>query len=441
MSKSPSYQSVARTFRPQKFSEVLGQNPVVTTLSNALAENRLAHAYLFAGARCSGKTTLARTLAKALCCTTPQGIEPCGTCSSCCAIQSGSSLDVIEIDGASHRGIDDIRSLNETTIYAPSSSQWKIYIIDEVHKLTKEAFNALLKTLEEPPEQVKFFFATTEPHKVLPTILSRCQRFDLARISEEVCCKKLAHIAQSLRRSVAPEALEILSKRAEGSLRDAESLLEQLFSYTTGAIAKETLFAALGMSPAEDFLAIDQAVLEQNYHFPFSFARQLLEQGKDLSYFLEQLFIHFRNHFLRCLDKKPTPYAQDTLLHLFDAVQKAQRTLPKTTHPLLTLEMLFLDILRAQKRVSLSELLERLETLRSSLLEKGNSNSAKIPPQEESKTQPLPPEKPSPLELVPLSFSLDTPTPAKKTTSLQEKVRQDTLLRFASVVLEGRLEQ
>ena len=210
------YQVIARKYRPQTFADVLGQSPIVTTLKNAIKKNRLAHAYLFCGSRGTGKTTLARVFAKALNCLQPtQDGEPCNQCTSCRGIVSGSSMDVLEIDGASNRGIEDIRQINETVGYATSSGKYKIYIIDEVHMLTKEAFNALLKTLEEPPAKVLFFFATTEPHKVLPTILSRCQRFNLSRISPQLIVNKLARIAKDLNAVAEEEALHMIATRAE----------------------------------------------------------------------------------------------------------------------------------------------------------------------------------------------------------------------------------
>ena len=226
------YQVLARKYRPQHFNEVLGQDAIVTTLKNAIKHNRLAHAYLFCGSRGTGKTTLARVFAKALNCQSPTSdAEPCNKCSSCKEIAAGNALDVLEIDGASHRGIDDIRQINETVGYASSSGKYKIYIIDEVHMLTKEAFNALLKTLEEPPLKVIFLFATTEPHKVLPTILSRCQRFNLNRISLDTIVDKLRQIAIDQNVEIDEEALYLLAQRAEGGLRDAESLFDQIIAF------------------------------------------------------------------------------------------------------------------------------------------------------------------------------------------------------------------
>src|SRR3984957_4201366 len=235
MQSMPEYQVLARKYRPQSFQEVLGQEAIITTLKNAIKNNRLAHAYLFCGSRGTGKTTLARIFAKALNCQRPtEDLEPCNVCESCKEITSGSSLDVLEIDGASHRGIDDVRQINDTVGYSCASGKYKIYIIDEVHMLTKEAFNALLKTLEEPPPKVKFFFATTEPHKIPATILSRCQRFNLRRISPSLIVQKLQRIAQDVKAEIDPEALHLIANMADGALRDAESLLDQVLSFTEG---------------------------------------------------------------------------------------------------------------------------------------------------------------------------------------------------------------
>ncbi len=248
------YKVLARKYRPKNFSEVLGQDAIVTTLKNAIKHKRIAHAYLFCGSRGTGKTTLARVFAKALNCHNLNGdLEPCSECPSCKEIASGSSIDVIEIDGASHRGIDDIRQINENVGYTTSHGDYKIYIIDEVHMLTKEAFNALLKTLEEPPEKVIFFFATTEPHKVLPTILSRCQRFNLNRISNEKIIEKLKKIVIDQNVDTSEEVLQLIAERAEGGLRDAESIFDQMLSFHEGTLTIENARAILGIVPREAF--------------------------------------------------------------------------------------------------------------------------------------------------------------------------------------------
>ena len=290
------YQVLARRYRPQRFCEVIGQEPAVTTLKNALRFGKAAHAYLFCGSRGVGKTTLARLFAKALnCLEKGADMEPCNQCSSCLEIGTGQSLDVIEIDGASNRGIDDIRQINETALYSPSLGRYKIYIIDEVHMLTKEAFNALLKTLEEPPEKAKFFFATTESHKVLPTIVSRCQRFDLGRIQLSQITSKLEQIASDLERTAESEALHLIAAFSEGSLRDAESLFDQILCFAEGTVTAAAVRTALGLISQEHFFALDQAFSEAKAPFAFELVSILFSSGKDLSHFYEQLIEHVRN--------------------------------------------------------------------------------------------------------------------------------------------------
>src|SRR5213075_696625 len=225
------YQVIARKYRPQRFSDVIGQEHVTQTLSNAIEQKRIAHAYLFCGPRGTGKTTIARIFAKCLNCTGGPKVEFDANDSRCQEITEGRSLDVLEIDGASNRGIEEIRELRETVKYTPASSKFKIYIIDEVHMLTKEAFNALLKTLEEPPAHVKFMFATTEPEKVLLTILSRCQRFDLRRIPSALISQHLSHIASQENVTIDEPALYAIARGADGGMRDAESALDQLISF------------------------------------------------------------------------------------------------------------------------------------------------------------------------------------------------------------------
>ncbi|MDE3046152.1 MAG: DNA polymerase III subunit gamma/tau, partial [Verrucomicrobiota bacterium] len=378
------YQVLARRYRPQTFADVVGQGPILQTLKNALKRGFIAHAYLFAGSRGVGKTTLARLFAKALNCASPSPDgEPCNQCPSCHDISSGQSLDVIEIDGASNRGIDDIRQINETVAFAPSHGKYKIYIIDEVHMLTKEAFNALLKTLEEPPEKAKFFFATTEPHKVLPTIISRCQRFDLGRLLPSQIAAKLASIAQDLQRTVEPDALHLLSHYADGSLRDAESLFDQILCFSDGPITAADIQHALGLAPQEFFFALDQAFADSRFSFAFELAQQLFQSGKDFHHFLEQLIEHYR-HLTLCktlgesaLSFPPEQtaryatsaryYTQPQCLAILDLLLKAEPQLAKSASPRTALELTLLQILRLKHRIPVEALVRRLSDLEDSL--------------------------------------------------------------------------
>src|SRR6201993_1983459 len=243
-----SYQVIARKYRPQRFSDVVGQEHVTQTLANAIAQNRIAHAYLFVGPRGTGKTTIARIFAKCLNCTGGPNVDFSDDDPRCQEITEGRSIDVLEIDGASNNGVEQVRELRETVKYAPASSKFKIYIIDEVHMLTTAAFNALLKTLEEPPAHVKFMFATTDPEKVLPTILSRCQRFDLRRIPAALITKHLEHIAKLENVKIDKAALYAIARGAEGAMRDAESTLDQLISFCGDKIEEPDVLSMFGLT-------------------------------------------------------------------------------------------------------------------------------------------------------------------------------------------------
>lgn len=381
----PEYQVLARKYRPQTFRDVLGQEVTITTLKNAIKHRKLANAYLFCGSRGTGKTTLGRVFAKALNCQAPdpEG-EPCNACSSCREITHGHSLDVLEIDGASHRGIEDIRQINETVGYAAASGKYKIYIIDEVHMLTKEAFNALLKTLEEPPEKVKFIFATTEPHKVLPTILSRCQRFNLNRIPLELIMQKLRRIADDLAISIEEEAIRMVALRAEGGLRDAESLMDQIFSFHEGHVGADSVAGILGIMTKDSLFQLDAAGKEGDYSLAFELADRVFREGKDLGHFVESLTDHFRNlllvkmgnarQFAAFSEKEHQRYAensrfysQEQLLTILDLLIEGQANIKFMPSPKFALEALLLKILRTHKRVPVDFLVRKLTELESLL--------------------------------------------------------------------------
>lgn len=289
------YTVFALKWRPKNFDEIIGQKHIVSTLKNAIQKNRLAHAYLFAGPRGVGKTSTARILAKSLNCKSGPTIQPCLVCVSCVEINDGRSLDVIEIDGASNRGIDEIRVLRENVKFAPAAGRFKIYIIDEVHMLTTEAFNALLKTLEEPPEFVKFIFATTQPHKVIPTILSRCQRFDFRRITVMEIVGQLEHIVATENIDVDKEVLFAIAKSSDGSLRDAESVLDQLVSFSKEKISLKDVISVFGLIEQEALFEITDKIIGKDAKGALALLDSLIDEGKDINVFLSNLIEHFRN--------------------------------------------------------------------------------------------------------------------------------------------------
>jgi DNA polymerase-3 subunit gamma/tau len=298
MADPAAYQVVARRYRPQRFADLIGQEHVARGLAGAIDSGRIGHAYLFTGARGVGKTSAARIYAKALECTNRESGEPCNLCERCQAIAAGHDVDVIEIDAASNRGIDEIRQLRQNVAVRPANGNYKTYIIDEVHMLTREAFNALLKTLEEPPPHVKFVLCTTEPEKLPITILSRCQRFDFQSVNTPAIAQRLGQIVESEGLTVAPAALELIARRAAGSMRDSQSLLEQLFGIAAGDkknIEIEDVHAVIGTGKDEKVGELAQALINRDSPLALSALHDCLTQGADAGGVLEQLLIALRN--------------------------------------------------------------------------------------------------------------------------------------------------
>ncbi|MGH7768187.1 MAG: DNA polymerase III subunit gamma/tau [Candidatus Binatia bacterium] len=318
-----SYLVLARKWRPQRFDDIVGQGHVTQVLRNAIGAGRIAHAYLFAGVRGVGKTTAARILAKALNCEKGPTANPCNECSQCVEITEGRSIDVYEIDGASNRGIDEVRQIIENVKYQPAKSRLKIYIIDEVHQVTKDAFNALLKTLEEPPPFVKFILATTEPHRLPETILSRCQRFDFRRISTREAVRRLRDIAEKESLRITDGALLLLAREAEGSMRDAQSLLEQILSYAAPEAAETNIDERLiedilGVTERRVLYEISQAVIEGDAKKCVDLVAQVVNQGKDVTRLSKELVEQFRNLLVLCLTKAPSDRADQRAPERFD---------------------------------------------------------------------------------------------------------------------------
>jgi len=296
-----------RKYRPQKFSEIIGQEHIVQTLTNAIKEGIFSHAYLFYGPRGSGKTTIARLLAKAINCENRKGYEPCNKCSACEEINSGRAIDLIEIDAASNRGIEEIRQIKEGAKFPPTRLKYKVFIIDEAHQLSRDAANALLKILEEPPSHVVFVLATTEVQKMIPTIISRCQRFDFYRLTAKQIIQKLEYICKQEKIKAEPLALETIALNAEGSIRDAESLLDQAITYAKtlgkGEIETNDVKELLGLVEGEMILQFIQLVLEKKTKEAIELLNQSIEKGVDASEFLKSLIKYLRQILLLKIDQ------------------------------------------------------------------------------------------------------------------------------------------
>ncbi len=438
-----SYLIFARKYRPMTFEEMIGQKAIVQTLRNAIKNDRVAQAYIFSGMRGVGKTTAARILAKALNCQHGPSPTPCNKCEFCREVNEDRSIDVFEIDGASNRGIDDVRSLRESVKYKPIHSRNKVIIIDEVHMLTKEAFNALLKTLEEPPPHTVFIFATTEFHKVPATILSRCQHFEFKKISQKEIINHLLDITQKEKITISSLGLTLLAKAAEGSLRDVQSLLDQAVAFSGENIRDEDLKEILGVMNREMLMECASIIFDDKPGAVFSLVEKVITNGYDLRFFFKELVSHFRNLLL--IKTVDTPQdlvpltdedlavmkaqadlaSSEEILRFLVALQQGEQGLKFSSHPRIYLETLLIKLCHFKKITPIKTLLQDLETFK-----KGLDSST-------PKREPI--DAPEPLKTVPPQikpgYSEKTSpnpsdTPIKKEKDAEVALKDPTVQNF-----------
>lgn len=373
-----SYLVLARKWRPVTFGDVIYQRHITQTLENAILSGRIAHAYLFSGPRGIGKTTTARILSKALNCQNGPTSHPCNTCINCTEITEGRSMDVMEIDGASNRGIDEIRNIRENVRYMPIRGKYRIYIIDEVHMLTDPAFNALLKTLEEPPAHVVFIFATTEPHKLPSTILSRCQRFDFRPIPIEEIQRRLTYICSSEKIGIDDESVYMIAKRGDGSMRDALSFLDQAVSFCGDSITKDKIQQVFGIVNQDLFFQITDAIVQKSTKAGVYLAHEIINAGYDLKDFLSGLIEHLRNLLIvrvtgdstlveetenvrQRFEKLAPSFKEEDILRLISLATEAFYSIKKGGKSLITMELALIKMIKMDQSIQLSEIIQKLD--------------------------------------------------------------------------------
>ncbi len=379
------YLVTARKWRPMVFEDIVGQSHIATTLRNAISTNRLSHSYIFSGPRGVGKTTTARILAKAINCLHSKNINPDNECELCREITEGRSVNVFEIDGASNRGVEEIRNLREAVRYGPAKGKYKVYIIDEVHMLTKEAFNALLKTLEEPPSYVVFIFATTEIHKVPLTILSRCQRFDFRRITIDEITERLRFIATEDRISISDDALFLIARRGDGSLRDAQSIFDQVVSYCGEKIDAKQIIAMLNIVDEEIYFRVTDLIKTKDVKAGLLLVQEVINRGYDIREFLNGLMEHFRNTLVLITTKSTTlietseyyrklyneevkNFSEMDLLRLIKIASETDAAIRWNQQPRLKLEIGLVQMIKLDSSIEISQLIEQLRELKKNIL-------------------------------------------------------------------------
>jgi DNA polymerase III subunit gamma/tau len=387
------YQVTARKWRPMIFDDVVGQSHVTNTLRNAIASDRVAHAYIFSGTRGCGKTTTARILARSLNCLSPNNQNPDNTCDICKESIEGRGLDVIEIDGASNRGVEEIRNLRDSVRYTPTRGKYKIYIIDEVHMLTKEAFNALLKTLEEPPTHVVFIFATTEVHKVPMTILSRCQRFDFRRIAIEEIINTLTTIAQAENIHIENDALMVIAKRADGSLRDAQSIFDQIRSFCGNDIKTTELLKAFNVVDQEIYFRASDILKNHDARGAIQLIDDVIKSGYDLREFVGGLTEHLRNllivrstestqlievseNYKKRYEKESSHFSEHDMLRYIKQSNELDQALRWAAQPRYRLEAGLIQMAKMEGSVQIGELLQQIDVLKKKISSNGSASFA-----------------------------------------------------------------
>jgi DNA polymerase-3 subunit gamma/tau len=448
------YLVLARKWRPQNFTDLIGQEHVSQTLANAIRSGRIHHAFLFTGARGVGKTSAARILAKALNCDEGLSDQPCGTCSSCIEITAGQGLDVLEIDGASNTGVDDVRELRENIRYLPNRSRYKIFIIDEVHMLSTNAFNALLKTLEEPPEHAKFIFATTEPHKIPITILSRCQRFDFRKIPLARVAARLREICDAEKLTISDRSLSLVARQGEGSMRDSLSTLDQVIAFSGDEVADEAVQTLLGMVDRRLLLDTVEAVMQRDSRRALDAVRRVDQLGLALRQFTQDLLEMFRGMVICKVVEEPAELLDlvgdelhdlkalaeeaslEDLQRIVTLLMKTQSELVHSNYPLLTLEMSLVRLATLAPSQELGKLISHIENLEKRLsttpLQKAQGTPKHSMPEAPPHSAPEapPPKKPE----APVAASTDS----KGWQGLVEMVKQSRPM-LGSVMEHGRL--